>query len=628
MTGTENNNNTADKVAALRESLSQQGLDGFIVPRTDEYQGEYLPQANERLKWISGFSGSAGGSVILKDKAVVMSDGRYVEQLKIQVDPDVFATTQTGTPEDITVQSWLAANAAPGAKIGYDPKLHTVAEIAKLKEALGLKKVELVPLDANPIDPLWAARPAQPATPVYVFPERIAGTAAAVKCENVAKEVAKAGGLAFILAKPDSIAWMLNVRGNDVPHTPVALSQAIVYSTGDVDWFVDVARVSSEVRQALGNHVSIRPPSEMPAALAQLAQAAKSVNKPILADSDATPVWFKNQLEAAGAMVKAFANPVTPFRIIKTPEEQKGIVEAHERDGVAMVRFLKWLDEEAPKGQLTEPIVVQRLEQFRRMDPEFTDTSFDTIAGWNANGAIIHYNPMDPTMTTEKAIKGDGLLLVDSGGQYRMGTTDITRVIPVGNVTDDMKTSFTLVLKGHIDMAKAKLAEGIVGAAADAFARAALMDADLSYDHGTGHDVDCVLSVHGTGGIAGMKGMRPVKADMLISNEPGVYLPGEYGIRIENLVLAKVAGPRRDKPSENMLKFETVTLAPIDRRLIKAHMLDDKELAWLNDYHKRVYDTLLPKLSAGEAMWLRQATAPLKKSDPGLNPGQPAPGVS
>lgn len=618
-------NNTADKVAALRTSLAQQSLDGFIIPRTDEYQGEYLPPANERLKWVSGFSGSAGASIVLKDHAVVMSDGRYVEQMKIQVDHSVFSTAQTGTKENVTAEIWIAANAPPGGRVGYDPRLHTSAEIDRMKEALRARKIELVPVEKNPIDALWADRPAQPSASTSVFPDNVAGRSAAEKRETIAKAVVKQGGQALILAKADSIAWMLNVRGRDVPHTPVTLSQAIVHENGDVDWFIDAAKVTPEVRQASGNRVRIRPPSEMASALADLAAAAKASGKPVLADANETPVWFKSKLETGGAKVQAVDNPVVAERIIKTPQERAGIIEAHERDGVAMVRFLKWVDEEAPQGQLTEPIVVQRLEQFRRMDPTFFDTSFDTIAGWNANGAIIHYNPMDPTMTTDKDIRGDGLLLVDSGGQYDMGTTDITRVIPIGKITDDMKTSFTLVLKGHIDVAKAKVSEGIAGAAVDAFARAALMEADLNYDHGTGHDVDVVLSVHGTGGVAGMKGLRPIKAGMLISNEPGVYLPGEYGIRIENLILAKVAGPRRDKPSENMLNFETVTLCPIDRRLIKPEMLDDAELKWLNDYHQRVYDTLAPKLNAAEATWLKQATAPLKKNEPGLGYGYPYP---
>ncbi len=502
---------SGEKAAALRASLAQQGLDGFIVPRTDEYQGEYLPESAERLEWVSGFNGSAGGAVILKDKAVVMSDGRYVEQMKIQVDHAVFDTAQTGTEDKITPQSWIVANAPARSKIGYDPKLHTVSDLAAIKEELKAKNIELVPVTANPIDALWAGRPAAPSAPVSVFPESVAGRSAADKRDSIAQAVAKAGGQAFILAKADSIAWMLNIRGNDVPHTPVALSQAIIHADGDVDWFIDTVKITPAVRQTVGNHVRIRPPSELASALADLGTAAKAANKPVLADSGETPVWFKNQLETAGAKVQAFTNPVVAQRIIKTAAEQKGIVEAHERDGVAMVRFLKWLDEEAPKGQLTEPDVVKNLEQFRRMDPEFTDTSFDTIAGWNANGAIIHYNPTDPTMTTDKNIKGSGLLLVDSGGQYTMGTTDITRVIPVGNPTDDMKTSFTLVLKGHIDLAKAKVPEGVVGAAVDAFARAALWDSDLNFDHGTGHDVDCGLSVHGTGGIIGMKGTRAIK---------------------------------------------------------------------------------------------------------------------
>lgn len=606
-----NTQTSAEKLAALRGELKKRGLDGFIVPRTDEFQGEYVPPCAERLAWLTGFTGSAGVAIALQDKAVVMSDGRYTEQLAQQVDAKAFDRADSTA---VSVAQWLSKEAKTGAKIGYDPKLHTKAELDQWARALKAKNITLVPVDGgNPLDVVWTDRPAAPASTVEVFPETIAGRSAADKREALAQAVRDAGGHGFVVAQPTSIAWLLNIRGTDVPKTPVALSYALVRDNGDVDLFIDPARVDAAVRAHLGNHVHIRKPEELDAALADLAQAAKAADKPVLIDPARAPVWFRMKLEKAGAKVADLKDPSIAARMIKTPQEKKSIIDTHVRDGVAMVRFLKWVEEEAPKGKLTELDVVERLWNFRKMDAGVRDDSFDTISGWAANGAVIHYRA---TPETNKAITPPGILLVDSGAQYQEGTTDITRTVAVGAPTDEMRENFTRVLKGHINLARAKFPQGTIGAAVDFAARRSLYEENLDFDHGTGHDVDCYLSVHGAGSVISAKSTVELKAGMLISNEPGFYKTGAYGIRIENLILVKEDGKRRETAKDvPMLRFETVTLAPIDRALIKPEIMDDAELQWLNDYHERVYQTLSPRLAADEAAWLRKVTQPLKKNN-------------
>jgi Xaa-Pro aminopeptidase len=611
----------ADKLAAMRAEMARQGVDGFIVPRADEYQGEYVPASAERLKWVSGFTGSAGAAVVLKDKAMVISDGRYTLQMAQQVDGQLF--DYQNSAEGHSMAKWIAAHAQAGTKLGYDPRVMTAGEAESLRAQMKAKGIDMVPVAANIVDAVWADRPAAPMDAVEAFSEAVAGRTAADKRADVAKAVTEAGGAAMVLTMPDSIAWLLNIRGRDVPHVPTALSFAVVHGNGDVDWFIPAAKIPATLAPHLGNRVRVRAPEEMAAALADLAKAAQNDNKPVMIDAGITAEWFKNTLTGAGAKVAHMKDPCVLPRATKTDSERKAIIDAHVRDGVAMARFLKWVDDNAPSGTLTELSVEAELLKFRQRDKDVCDTSFDSIVGWNGNGAIVHYRATPATSTT---IKGDGMLLVDSGGQYKSGgTTDITRTIAVGKPTPEMREHFTLVLKGHIAVATARFPEGTKGAAVDAMARKALWDRGLDYDHGTGHGVGCFLSVHEEAcGISAREGGMPFKAGMLISNEPGFYKAGSHGIRIENLVFVKEDGVR-EGTTRKMLAFDTITLAPIDARLIEPSLLDGKEIKWMNDYHDRVYKTIAPLVEPDVAAWLKTACAPLKKN---LKPASaPKPGI-
>lgn len=603
-------NTAAEKIAALRAALKAQGVDGFIVPRADEYQGEYVPARAARLEWLTGFTGSAGMAAVLPGKAMVISDGRYTIQMAQQVDAAMYEYKNMS--DNDTLSGWLAANAAPGMKVGYDPRLMTVRQADDLRAVLKAKKIDLVALAVNPLDSIWADQPAAPQDVVEVFADAVAGTSAADKRALVAKAVADAGGVATVLTMSDSIAWLLNIRGRDVPHVPVALSYAVVKADGAVDWFIPGAKITPAVRAHLGNHVQVRDPAELPQAMAELAQAAKNDNKPVMLDENAAAEWFRNMLKDAGADVRAMKDPCALPRATKTAAEQTAIIDAHIRDGAAMARFLKWVDDNAPLGKLTEMDIEAELLKFRKRDNDVVDTSFDSIVGWAGNGAIVHYRA---TPATNATIMPPGLLLIDSGGQYKSGgTTDITRTVAVGQPTAPMKEHFTLVLKGHIAVARARFPEGTSGPAIDAFARRALWERGLDYDHGTGHGVGSFLSVHEEAcSISQRVSALPFRAGMVISNEPGFYKEKAYGIRIENLVLLREDG-MREGSRKKMLAFDTITLAPIDRRLIDAALLDEGEIKWLNDYHERVYKTISPLVEPDVAGWLKAACLPLKKN--------------
>jgi Xaa-Pro aminopeptidase len=604
---------TEDKLNALKSELKNQKVDGFLVPRADEYQGEYVPACSERLSWLTGFTGSAGMAIVLDQDAVVMTDGRYTIQIKKQVDQKLF---QTADISQTSASDWLISH-SQNSKIGYDPKLHTISQIEDLKSKVAGQNIELVPLSVNPVDNIWSNRPSAPQDSVELFSEQVAGKSSQEKRADIAKNVQNNQGAAFILTSPDSIAWILNIRGNDVPHTPFALSYAIVHETGDVDWFIKKSKVDSSIIQHLGNHVRVHEPEDMSAVIHKLGQDSANDNKNILLDFNSAPIWFKTQLEKAGASVKHTEDPCIIPKACKTSAEQSAIIKAHIKDGVAMTKFLKWLEKEAPKGSLTEIDVEAELLKFRQMDQDLSDTSFDTIAGWGANGAIVHYRA---TKEDHKTISPPGILLVDSGGQYKSGgTTDITRTIAVGEPTDEMKKNFTRVLKGHIKVAKLKFPEGLTGAQIDVLARQALWDAHLDYAHGTGHGVGCYLSVHEAGVGISPRANSAFQPGMLVSNEPGYYKEGEYGIRIESLILVKEDNPIVNSgpyTGKKMLKFETVTLAPIDKNLIVPEMLDKDELEWLNDYHNKVYTTLSQHLSKEDAKWLKNATAAINGNKP------------
>ncbi len=598
---------SGEKIAALRGRMKENGLDGYLVPRADEFQGEYVPACAERLSWLTGFTGSAGAAAVLMDKACVMSDGRYTLQLAAQTDSTLYEKVNSDT---VSLEGWMAANAAPGARIGYDPKLHTPARIAAMEKALKEKNIALVPFEGNLVDAVWDNRPPAPRETAEAYPDALAGRTAAEKREMIAQAVKKEGAHAAVLAAPDSIAWLLNIRGKDVPHNPFALSYAIITDDGQVDWFIDRRKVPSSLAAHLGNHVRVREMTELPQALAEAAQAAQTQGKPVLMDFTKTSIWFKTILEQAGAAVLDRRDPCSEPRACKTESEQKAIREAHVRDGVAVTRFLKWLSDEAPKGKLTELAVERKLLEFRLQDKGLRDTSFDTIAGWAGNGAIVHYRA---SAATNKQITPPGLLLVDSGGQYQDGTTDITRTISVGTPTEEMRENFTRVLKGHIGIAMLRFPDGVTGEQIDVLARRALWDAGLDYAHGTGHGVGCYLSVHEDGVGISVRAKNKFRPGMLVSNEPGYYKENEYGIRLENLQLVREDG--KGASGRMMMRFEPVTLAPFDRALIRADMLEAAELKWLNDYHARVYKTLALHLDADARAWLEKQTAPLATSE-------------
>lgn len=580
----------ADKLSALRDALQKEGVEGFIIPRADEYQGEYVPDSANRLHWVSGFTGSAGVAIVLQNKAAVLSDGRYTIQLKQQVDPELF---ELGDSTKISAADWIAAN-ADGAVIGYDPRLHTPRDLAAFKK----NSIRLKPVSANPLDAVWEGRPAAPAARVELFPMSSAGMAAQEKLDQVAQALREKDCDAALIALPDSIAWLLNVRANDIPHIPVPLSYAILRNDGTLDWFIHEGRIPQDVRASFGNRVMILPPDAME-------QSLEAFNgKRILVDERRTAVWFTDVLKRHGAEIVDLKDPVIALKARKNKAEQESMRAAHIRDGVAMVKFLKWFSEHAPRETLTEIDAQDKLEEFRREAPEYRDSSFDTIAGFGANGAIVHYRASEES---NARIERWNMLLLDSGAQYADGTTDITRTIAVGEPTQEMKENFTLVLKGHIAVATARFPFGTTGAQIDTLARMPLWQRGLDYAHGTGHGVGCYLSVHEEAASISMRGTDPIEPGMVLSNEPGYYKEGEYGIRIENLLLARADGVC-GTTGKQMVAFETLTFAPIDKNLVVPEMLSADEQFFLANYHKQVFAKLSPYLDPATLEWLREHT--------------------
>jgi len=571
----------AQKLSDLRAVLQKEGVGGFLIPRADEYQGEYVPASSDRMRWISGFTGSAGIAIVMKDKAAVLSDGRYTIQLRQQLDPTLFET------DDSTIvppADWIAKTAKDYV-IGYDPRLHTPRDLKNYED----KGIALKPLASNPLDTVWKDRPHAPSAKVELFPVSFAGIGAKEKLDQVASVLRDKKLQAAVITLPDSIAWLLNIRSSDIPHIPVALSYAIVRDDGTLDWFIDGARVSDAVRATFGNRVSILPPQEIEGALSSLK------GKTVLVDERKTSVWFTNILKNHGVVWVDAKDPVIALKARKNSAEQKAMRSAHVRDGVAVTKFLKWLSEESV-GK-TELDVEAKLEEFRRAAPEFRDSSFDTIAGFGSNGAIVHYRA---TKETSKILEQGNLLLLDSGAQYADGTTDITRTVAIGKPSKEMKEHFTLVLKGHIAVASAHFKAGTTGAQIDALARAALKERGLDYAHGTGHGVGCYLSVHEEAASLSSRGVDPVEPGMILSNEPGYYLEGGYGIRIENLILAQ-------EDEGGMISFETLTFAPFDMALVEKSMLTEQELVWLAGYHAEVLAKIGPHLDAATKAWLETA---------------------
>lgn len=585
----------------LRAELERRGLDGFLIPRADEHQGEYVPPHAERLAWLTGFTGSAGAAAVMQDKAAIFVDGRYTLQVQTQTDTDLFV------PQDfpeVTIASWLRKNAGEGQKIAYDPWLHTVGEARRLEAACRAAGAELVAVSDNPLDAVWADQPPLPDAPASIQPEARTGRRSADKREEIAGQLKDEKTAAAVLSLPDSIGWLLNIRGRDVPHTPFLLAFAILYEDGHADLFTDPAKIPDDVRNHLGNDVAIQPRSALGEALGKLA------GKQVQIDPAWTPAWVGQALTAAGARLKEAADPCLLPKATKTEAELNGARTAHERDGAALTRFLHWLDTTTSQREVTEIEAAKTLEAFRAETGALKDLSFDTISGAGPHGAIVHYRV---TESSARTLDQGSLFLVDSGGQYEDGTTDVTRTVPIGTPTDEMRDRFTRVLKGHISLATARFPKGTTGGHLDALARRPLWDAGLDYDHGTGHGVGSYLSVHeGPQNIS--KSARafatPLAPGMICSNEPGYYKTGAFGIRIENLVIVTEAAPIAggERP---MMGFETITLAPIDRRLIGASLLTAEEIAWVDAYHARVNEIIRPQLEGGAKAWLDDMTAPL-----------------
>jgi len=591
---------SAGRLSALRAELKRRGLDGFIVPRADRHQNEYVAPSEERLPWLTGFTGSAGAAVVLSDRAVIFVDGRYLLQVREQIDETLFSVEHlVDNPPD----KWLEANLPAGAHFGYDPWLHTADAAEKLSKACAAAGATLTPAEPNPIDSAWTERPAPPLGRVTVHDQKFAGDTAQAKLARIQAEIAKLKGDALIVSDPHNVAWAFNIRGADVSHTPLPLSFARVPREGRPALYIDGRKLSNETRDYLETLADVREP----AAFADDLKALGAAKATVRLDSATAADALARLIAEAGGKLARGADPITLMKAVKNATEIAGTHAAHVRDGAAVANFLAWFDREAPAGKLTEIDAVAALETFRRETGLLKEVSFPSISGAGPNGAIVHYRV---TRATNRAIKPEELFLIDSGAQYEDGTTDITRTVAVGVPTAEMRDRFTRVLKGHIAIARAVFPEGVTGAQLDSFARQHLWSAGLDFDHGTGHGVGSYLSVHEGPARISKLGTAVLKRGMILSNEPGYYKTGAYGIRIENLVLVSEATVEgAEKP---LNAFETLTLAPIDARLIDPALMTSDEIAWLDAYHARVAEILSPLVTAGTRPWLEAATRPLR----------------
>lgn len=592
--------NSPERIAAVRAYMTRIGLDAFYVPRGDEHRGEYVAQCSERLAWLTGFTGSAGLAVIGGQRAALFVDGRYTVQAKSQVPAGLFDILQVPGP---TVETWLTDQLKSGGTVGFDPWLHSLDEIQRAKTQLEAHGIRLKAVTRNPIDTVWGkTRPAPPASSVEVHPAALAGDSAEDKLARIQDDLKTSGHDAVVLTAPDSICWLLNIRGRDIPHTPVVLCFAIVPARGKAELFIDPARLSADAKA----HLKPVARAMAPDAFGTRVKALKDAGKRVRVAAATCNWWIVQRLGGARKVVTG-ADPCVLPKAIKTKAEIRGSRRAHVRDGAAMCRFLAWLDRAAIEGSVDEISAARQLEAFRADTGKLEEISFDTISGSGPNGAIVHYRV---TEATNRRLKSGELYLVDSGGQYRDATTDITRTVAVGTPTPEMQDRFTRVLKGHIAIATAVFPEATRGIDLDPFARHALWQAGLDFDHGTGHGVGSYLSVHEGPQSISKRGMAVLKPGMIISNEPGYYKESAYGIRIENLLLVNAAA-KPEGGDRAMLSFETLTLAPIDRRLITRALLTTEEIAWLNSYHARVLEEIGPKLDGEDQGWLAVACAPL-----------------
>jgi Xaa-Pro aminopeptidase len=593
-----------DHLPLLRSKLAEAGLDGFIIPHEDEYNNEYLPDCAERLAWATGFTGSAGAAVVLTDKAAVFVDGRYTVQSREQVDQALFSL------EDLTgagVPGWLAKNAVSGSRIGYDARLQSPDALGHLWIAARKAGAELVAVETNPIDAAWENRPPAPMAKLIAHPTEFTGEDHADKRTRIGAAIAEDGAEAAAITSPASIAWLFNLRGGDVMRSPLPLGAAIIRKDGTATFYVAPEKVTDEVRTHLGNEIALRPESEFEAGLKELSGSKVSV------DPASCSAWVFDTLESAGATPVRRRDPVALPKAIKNATELTGAAKAHVRDGAALTRFLHWLDTEAQSGEVDEITAAQKLASLRGELNELRDLSFDTISGYGANGALPHYRVSE---ASNLMLSPGSLYLVDSGGQYPDGTTDVTRTVPIGEPTAEMRERFTLVLKGHIGLARLRFPKGTTGGQMDILARLPLYMAGLDYGHGTGHGVGSFLGVHeGPQRIAKAGSDEPLKPGMILSNEPGFYKEGEYGIRVENLIY--VTEPR-DIPGGEipMMGFENLTWAPLHKGLIDVHLLTTDEIDWVDAYHAGVRERILPQLDGEAANWLIRACEPLAGATP------------
>ena len=586
------------RLDALRQALTRAALDGFIIPRTDDYQGEYVPACAERLAWLTGFTGSWGLALVLQQRAALFVDGRYTEQARDQSDARLFEQCHL---IDLPPYQWLETALPPKARLGYDATLHTEESLTRIRQSVEKVGGVLVAVEQNPVDMVWTDRPALPCAPVKVHPLEFAGEATSAKLTRIRQALAHEKADALLVTDPHNLAWIFNIRGNDVSHTPLPHGRALIHTSGKALLAIDPRKISAALQDVLAPHATLVSPDALMPALEQAAREKQAIR----IDPATASLHFISAIKQAGGSIIRGLDPVSLMKSQKNETEKNGTRAAHLRDGAAMTRFLHWLNEEAPKGHLTEIEAAEKLEEFRSASNALVDLSFPSISAAGPHAALPHYRVSTQTNRTLE----NGFYLIDSGGQYQDGTTDITRTIAVGPVSDEMKDRYTRVLKGMIAIARAVFPKGTSGAQLDALARQSLWEIGCDFDHGTGHGVGSFLSVHEGPQRLSKIGTTPLEIGMILSDEPGYYKTGSYGIRIENLVLVEervFAGG--DRP---MLGFETLTFAPIDTRPIEKTLLSESEIGWLNAYHAEVEKRLAPQLDGAAKDWLHEATKPI-----------------
>ncbi|MBE2191453.1 MAG: aminopeptidase P family protein [Alphaproteobacteria bacterium] len=581
-------NSSSEKLTSLRATLKDQNLNGLVVPHADEFLSEYLPQNAERLAWLTGFTGSAGYAVVLTDKAVAMTHGIYEIQIRKQVDQTLYSI------EDFTkcpIGDWLAANAKSGSVIGYDPRLMTRQQIEMIEKKTSESGIKLKPVTQNPIDAIWTDRPSAPLGQVELFPDNIAGATSLEKRQKIAEDLKTEKISSVVITQSDSICWLLNVRGSDIDYNPLVLSSLILHKDGHANWYVDARKIPQDVVTRLGKDIRICSPDDFETDL-------KKSTSPVQIDPQRSPMVAETVLKESGIEKVDGKDPCVLPKSIKTQSEQRAIKQAHIRDGIAVTKFLHWLDcQDFKKIDLTEIDLEKKLEEFRQGHASYRGNSFGTISGWASNGAIIHYHA---TPESNQRITSDNLYLVDSGGQYEYGTTDITRTIVIGKIDQETKNCFTRVLKGHIAVASAVMDDTLDGASLDKLARASLQEDGKDYAHGTGHGVGCFLAVHEEATYIAPRSTGEVfKSGMLLSNEPGYYREDHFGIRHENLMLCQ-------ENEDGTLYWETITVVPFDLRGVDWALITDAEKKWLESYHSHVFETISPYLYSEEVDWLRE----------------------